>query len=107
MQTHSIDDLKLLPIARVDDVKIDAPFENYGMGSMLVGEAIKECERLGNKGIHGYLSDADKDHFPKLKHFYEKLGFSVVFYSEDHPDYQIARAGKVEMDFDNVQKETE
>ena len=73
---------------------------------MLVREVIKECKRRGHEGIEGKLSDADSDHFDKLKHFYEKLGFSVGFYTEEHPDYRFDRVGEVEMVFDNVRRES-
>ena len=33
---------------------------------------------------------------------YEKLGFSIAFYAEEHPDYRFGRVGKAEMDFDNI-----
>ena len=73
---------------------------------MLVREAIEECRRRGYKGIHGYLSYVDRGHFRKTKHFYEKLGFSVVFYAEEHPDYRFERVGKIEMVFDCVREES-
>ena len=67
---------------------------------MLVGEAIKECKRRGHEGIEGHLSSADSDHFDKLKHFYQRLGFSVVFYEPEHPDYRrYRRVGKIELTF--------
>lgn len=104
LQTHDIDDQKQ-SMARLADVRVDAPIENRGLGSMLVRKAIEECIRSGHKGVYGYLSEADGDHFLKLKHFYQKLGFSVGFYSEEHPDYRFDRVGEVEMIFDNVREE--
>ena len=89
-------------MAFLNDVRVDSDIENRGLGSMLVREAIEECKRRGHKGINGYLSIVDCDHFSKLKHFYKKLRFSIVFYTEDHPDYRFDRVGKVEMIFDNV-----
>lgn len=93
-------------MARLSDVRIDASVENRGLGSMLVREAIKECKRRGHAGIDGYLSSVDWDHFPKLKHFYKKLGFSVGFYPEDHPDYRFDRVGKIEMLFDTTKEDS-
>ncbi len=90
-------------IARLNDVQVDSPIENRGLGSMLVRKVIEECKRRGHKGVDGYLSSVDRDHFQKLKYFYQKLGFSVALYTEEHPDYQISRVGKIEMDFENVQ----
>ena len=78
-------------IARIADVRVDREVENRGIGSMLVREVISECKRRGHKGIDGYLSSVDRDHFSKLKQFYEKLGFSVVFYEKDHPVIIIVR----------------
>lgn len=105
VQTHDIHSQKLL-MAHLVDVRVDAPLENRGMGSMLVREAVKECKRRGHKGMDGYLSYVDKDHFPKLKYFYEKLGFSVKFNDAKHSDYKSSRAGKIEIIFDNVLEES-
>ena len=89
-------------IARIADVRVDRQVENRGIGSMLVREVISECKRRGHKGIDGYLSSVDRDHFSKLKQFYEKLGFSVVFYEKDHPaDYNRPGVGKIEMFLDD------
>ncbi len=98
LETHSHKGQRLA-MAHLIDVMVDERMENRGLGSMLVKEAIKEARRLGHKGIEGYLSSVDRDNFPKLKHFYKKLGFSVVFYEPEHPDYQFHRVGKVEMVF--------
>ena len=104
VQTHNIGSRRQ-SMARLSDVRISASVENRGLGSMLVREAIKECERRRHEGIDGYLSSVDWDHFQKLKHFYKELGFSVVFYSEDQPDYRFDRVGKIEMLFDNVRED--
>ena len=104
VRTHSIGDPEP-SIARLNDIQVDAPFENRGMGSMLVREALEICKRLGQEGMDGDLSIVDSDHFDKLRHFYEKLGFSVVFYSPGDPDYRISRVGKIEMLFNNVREE--
>lgn len=93
------------PTAFLNDVRVDSHVENRGLGSMLVRKAIEECIRRGHKGIYGYLSEADWDHFPKLKHFYEKLGFSIGFYVEEHPDYRFDRVGEVDMVFNDIQRE--
>ena len=86
-------------MAYLTDVQVDKYLENRGVGSMLVGEAIKECKLRGHKGIEGDLSNVDSDHFDKLEYFYEKLGFTVVFYEPEHPDYSPRRVGKVELIF--------
>ena len=67
---------------------------------MLVREALEICQRLGQEGMDGDLSIVDSDHFDKLKHFYEKLGFSVIFYSPGDPDYRISRVGKIDIKFE-------
>ena len=95
IQTHQLSQEQ--SIARLAYVQVDDRIENRGMGTMLVREAVKECKRRGHRGIDGYLSSADSDHFLKLKHFYTNLGFSVVFFTEKHPDYSHDRVGKIEM----------
>ena len=52
MQTHSAGDPKL-PIARLNDLQVSAPFENRGMGSMLVREALQVCKRLAMRAWMG------------------------------------------------------
>ena len=86
-------------MAFLNDVRVDDRIENRGLGSMLVREAIEECKRRGHKGLYGHLSEVDKDHFSKLKHFYGRLGFSIVFYGTTHPNYKFNRVGKIEMAF--------
>ena len=86
-------------MAHLTDVRVERRMENRGAGSMLVRRAIEECKRRGHKGIEGDLSSVDMDHFDKLKHFYEKLGFTVIFYEPEHPDYRNPWDGKIEMTF--------
>ena len=66
LQTHDIDNQEQSR-ALLADVRVDGPVENRGLGSMLVRTAIEECKRRGHKGIDGYLSDVDRDHFPKTR----------------------------------------
>ena len=99
VKTHSFDSGEQLPMAHLTDVRVERRMENRGAGSMLVRRAIEECKRRGHKGIKGDLSSVDMDHFDKLKHFYEKLGFTVIFYEPEHPDYRNPWDGKIEMTF--------
>ena len=99
VQTHSFDLQQHLPRAFLTDVRVDKHMENRGVGSMLVRRAVEECTRRGHKGIEGDISNVDSDHFDKLRHFYEKLGFSVIFFEPDHPEYRCYRVGKIEMAF--------
>ena len=104
VQTHNTNAQKQ-SMAFLNDVRVDSHIENRGLGSMLTGEAIEECVRRGHTAMYGYLSDVDADHFPKLKYFYERLGFSVAFNDISHSDYRYDRAGKIEMIFNNVRVE--
>ena len=91
--------LLTLPMAFLGDVRVEREFENRGVGSMLVEEAIAECKRRGNEGIEGNISEVDAGHFDKLDHFYTKLGVSVVFYDREDPECSDLRRGKVELRF--------
>ena len=91
--------LQKLPVAFLGDVRVEEQFENRGVGSMLVEEVLAECKRRGHRGIEGSLSEVDRDHFGKLEYFYKKLGFSVVFYKCDDPEYNELGPGKVELRF--------
>ena len=106
VETHELVDadgglakLRLLRLARLLDIRIDERMENRGVGSLLLGEAVRECKRLGSPGMEGDLSREDKDHFDKLKYFYEKEGFTVEFFSPDDPRYSDVILGRVEIIF--------
>ena len=98
VQTHNIREQKQ-SMACLTDVRVDNHFENRGLGSVMIREAIQECIHRGHKGIYGYLSDVDSDHFPKLAYWYRKLGFSVGFFDPSDPNYRFHRAGRIEMIF--------
>ena len=105
VQTHDTYSRKR-SIACLSHVEIsDRRLENRGMGTMLVGIAIEVCKRRRYDGIEGYLSSVHENHFAKLKYFYNKLGFSVVFYAEEHPDYHYDKVGKIEMNFNTTPAE--
>lgn len=101
VQTHD-EGFRMLSMAYLTDVRVDSRIENRGIGSMLASRAIDECKQRGHEGIEGFLSDADIDHFPKLKRFYNKLGFSVVFSDPKDADYRYNRAGEIEMIFNSA-----
>lgn len=88
-----------LPKAYLTDVLVPNKWENRGIGSMLIREAIRECKRIGNKGIEGNLSSADKSRLDKLTHFYRKLGFSVCIFEPGTPKYDRGIFGEIEMIF--------
>lgn len=102
VSTYTRDPFGKSPMALIQDVKVDSYLQNRGTGSMLVRQAIEECKRRGYEGIEGDISSVDSDHFDKLKHFYKKLGFSMVFYSPEHPDHKGNRVGKIEMLFSQL-----
>ena len=99
VKTHDFDTGEQLPMAHLTNVEINTGMENRGAGSMLVRRAIEACRRRGHKGIEGDLSRNDSDHFNKLKYFYENLGFTVIFYEPEHPDYRNPWDGKITLVF--------
>ena len=88
-------------IARLTDVVVDSEVQDRGVGSMLIETAISYCQLLGSVGMDGELSCVDEGHFPKLKHFYEKLGFSFVVYDTDKLTENSNAVGKIGIRFDN------
>ena len=88
-----------LPMAFLGDVRVEKRFENRGVGSMLMEEVVTESKQRGHEGIEGKISEADSGHFDKLQYFYVKLGFSVVFYDREDPEYSDLWRGKVELRF--------
>ncbi len=90
---------RLLKIGRLIDVQVDSLMENRGVGSMLVKAAIEVSKRRGNLGIDGKISSVDGDHFDKLKHFYEKLGFDFELFDAEQLDDRSTTVGRVFMRF--------
>ena len=99
VKVRAIGSLQTLQMACLMDVQVDRWVENRGVGSMLVRAAIEDCKRQGNLGIYGEISKVDEDHFSKLKHFYEKLGFTFVLYDENELDENSNTVGKIELHF--------
>ena len=92
-------DLNLSPFAVLADIRVDWRMENRGLGSMLLSRVIAVCRARRHEGIEGKLSRADSDHFDKLKHFYEKFGFTVTFYPPDHPRRDSVWLGEIRLEF--------
>ena len=90
---------KNLPFAVLDDIQVDRRMENRGLGSMLLSRVIAICKDRGHQGIEGKLSRTDSDHFDKLKHFYEKHGFTVMFYAAGHPERVGIWLGGIRLEF--------
>ena len=88
-----------LEIARLENVHVESPAENRGVGSMLVKAAIEVCKQRGNSGLDGELSCVDRRHFRKLEHFYEKLGFTFKLFDNDQLDKSSNTVGKIFMRF--------
>lgn len=88
-----------LPVAFLADIQVNPSAENNGVGSMLLSLAIAACKARGHSGIEGELVEVDSGHFDKLKHFYEKLGFAVTFYSPEDPRYNQQRRGEIQLEF--------
>ena len=95
-----IGSLRPMMFARLVDVEVDAEVQNRGVGSMLIRAAMNDCRSLGSLGMDGEISSVDKNHFPKLRHFYEKLGFSFVLYDADQLDGRTNPVGNIEIRFD-------
>ena len=92
-------DLKQLSFAFLADIHVDARMEDRGLGSMLLSRAIAACRTRGHEGIESELSEVGSGHFDKLKHFYEKFGFTVTFYSPEAPGYNHRRRGEIRLKF--------
>lgn len=92
----------LLPmrIACLMDVVVDSEVQNRGVGSMLIRAAMNDCERMGSLGMRGEISSVDEPHFSKLKHIYEKLGFSFVLYGSEQLNERSNTAGEIKISFD-------
>ncbi len=93
----------LLPMrtARLMDVVVDNEVQGRGVGSMLIRVAMNDCQRMGSLGMHGEISSVDEDHFPKLKHIYEQLGFSFVLYDSDQLNERSNTVGEIEIRFND------
>ena len=93
--------LRPMRIARLMDVVVDGEVQDRGVGTMLIKAAMNDCKRLGSMGMDGKISSVDENHFPKLKHIYEKLGFSFVLYDSDQSNGKSNTVGEIEIRFDD------
>jgi GNAT superfamily N-acetyltransferase len=67
---------KMTNTVKIEDIRVDSRFENRGVGSLLLAFAESWAREHGASRMVGDLSDVDASHFDKLKHFYEKHGFT-------------------------------
>ena len=75
------EDIRQFPMALLQDIEVQ--LENIGIGTLLLQAIIEDCEGRGHRGLEGYLSAADRDHFDKLQYWYSKNGFSIEFYGQE------------------------
>ncbi len=61
--------------AKIEDITVNRLYENRGIGSLMIRAMESWARTCGVETIWGELSEADRDHFDKLKHFYEKHGY--------------------------------
>jgi len=54
-----------------------------GYGTLMMIELLKYVKQIECKYIYGNLSDVDYGHKDKLRHFYEKFGFTVTEFEEN------------------------
>ena len=101
VKAFEIGSLRPMRIARLMDVVVDREVQGRGVGSMLIEAAMNDCQRLGSIGMDGKISSVDEDHFPKLKHIYEKLGFSFVLFDSDQLNGRSNTVGGIEIRFDD------
>lgn len=74
-------DTRQLPMALLENIEVQP--ENRGIGTLLLKAIIEDCKERGHKGLEGFLSAADRDHFDKLEYWYSTNGFSVEFYEQE------------------------
>ena len=96
-----IGSLRPMRTARLMDVVVDVEVQDRGIGTMLIKAAMNDCQRMGSLGMDGKISSVDEDHFPKLRHFYEKLGFSFVLYDADQLNGRTNTVGQIEIRFND------
>jgi len=81
-------------VAKLDEIEIDRPLQNRGIGSLLYEYV--ETWACKNKitQISGDLSPVDSDHFDTLERFYKKYGFTFTIFKQ--PTTNTWYLGKVE-----------
>lgn len=73
--------------ARLEDFRIDPPYQNAGIGSALLAEVEKWAAREGIRRLYGDLAKVDSDHFTMLRHLYMKHGWKWCLFSERDPRF--------------------
>ena len=62
--------------AKLEDIGIDPPYRNNGIGSKLLEEIEKWAASKGVKHLYGDLSSVDSDRFTVLHHLYTNHGWT-------------------------------
>ncbi|TDQ42662.1 GNAT family N-acetyltransferase [Aureibacillus halotolerans] len=65
----------------ISDIRGDA---NQGLGSICMEYVKEKAQQENCWGIQGNISKRDWDHIDRLRHFYEKHGFSIELDSQNH-----------------------
>jgi GNAT superfamily N-acetyltransferase len=78
--------------AKIEDIVVDLP--DRGIGTLLIKYMESWAARRNAKKLYGLVSRGSVEHIDKLKHFYEKNGFS--FSLDEKPKKDATFIGKVE-----------
>lgn len=73
----------------LNDIKMKNQPPNQGYGSVLLANLIDIAKKRNVNCITGSLSDNDKDHVDRLKHFYKKHNFEVIQYGDTKDGWKI------------------
>ena len=89
MASVLVRDTRLSPMqsARLIDIRTETSLENRGGATLVLRYAESWCRSMGCREIWGELSDVDSDHLDKLKHFYEKNGYTFKLFVSGDPEY--------------------
>jgi GNAT superfamily N-acetyltransferase len=68
--------------AKLDGFRVEYRYQNSGIGSKLLEEVERWAVNAGAVHLYGDLSDIDADHFPELRHFYTKHGWSWCLFGK-------------------------
>ena len=61
---------------------MDKRFENQCLGSLLINFVERWALNQGITELYGDIATKDSDHFDKLKHFYQKNGWTFELFTK-------------------------
>jgi len=79
--TRHLTSQRKLERAKIEDIQVDPPWRNRGVGTLLLRCLEEWCGDRGFRQMWGEISKVDADHLDELQHIYTKNGYKFELYA--------------------------